>query len=125
MSDFQSKSIERSDDEYESSSECFQPKTVKKIMEEETKKILDNERYDQAKSNEVTSIIVENIMKRINNVSSDNVKYISHALYVRSDEKQFDCYSVNYWEDGVDGYTVYDYNNGSIRFVITIWGLYC
>ena len=103
----------------------FNEPKVQQICNEEIAKVLDGTVYKRHLSDKLTEQIVNNIIQRITPLFSPRYKYITHAIYMDSAVQGFDCYNQNEWETDKDSYIITEYDNGSVKFNLAIWGLFC
>lgn len=95
---------------------------IKTIMEQEIKFGLNDQIYNQEKVPDIAKIVTTNVLTRIQDFGAPNWKYLTNSIILPKDQVEFDCYSVNLWDDD-DDYIVVSLCNDSIRYTMTVWGI--
>lgn len=109
----------------EDEKDLFNEPLVQTICQEEMAKVLDGTEYCQRDSEKFTEQIVTSILQRIKTMFSPHYKYITHSTYTTTALTQIDTYNKNEWEPEKDSCITTEYNNGSVKFIVSIWALYC
>ena len=93
----------------------------KMIIHEETEKLLKDAIYDEKNNKSLCDSLISNILTKIQAFDSDKHKFLTHALITRAENSDFNCLSLNMWDEDFDSYIVHDYDNGAIRLVFTLF----
>jgi len=93
----------------------------KMIIQEETEKLLKDAIYDEKNNKTLCDSLISNILTKIQAFDSDKHKFLTHALITSAENTDFNCLSLNMWDEDSDSYIVHDYTNGAIRLVFTLF----
>lgn len=103
----------------------FDRNEVQRILEEEVHQALDGQGYDPRNCKEISDQITKNILNRLDAMNIPDYKYLLHCLYIVDNDQEFETFSFNFWDPPADKILSYDYQNGEVRFILTMWALKC
>lgn len=102
----------------------FNAQKIRDIMNEEITKTFANYKYNPAQKKDKIELVTSKIINKLSTLNQ-RYKFISHSILLTKGEEEFETFTFNMWDPEKDGVTCVDYSNGNIRFIMTVWGLYC
>ena len=105
--------------------ELFDINQAKTIMNEEIVRTLTHKKFKPSIKEDIVNEITTTVINRLSTLYNNKYKYITHSIVMTKIHQEFSTFSNNLWNSMKDGVAVVDYKTEELRYIMTVWGVYC